>query len=111
MGKQEENTSPLREQTMNFAVRIVELNIYLTKQKHEFVISNQVLKSGTNPGAMTREAANAESIPDFIHKLGIAQKEIGETMYWLELLFRTQYLTLAEYTSINNDAIAIMKML
>ena len=70
-----------------------------------------MLRSGTNPGAMIREAVNAESDLDFIHKLAIAQKETGETLYWLELLFRTNYLTSAEYISMSADAEEIMKML
>ena len=102
--------SPLREKTLNFAARIVELNKYLI-HKNEYVLSKQVLRSGTNPGAMVREATNAESSADFIHKLAIAQKEIGETLYWLELLHRTNYLTPTEYTSINSDAEEIMKMI
>jgi four helix bundle protein len=103
--------SPLREKTLNFAVRIVDLNKYLAQKKQEYIMSKQVLRSGTNPGAMVREAANAESAPDFIHKLSIAQKEIGETLYWLELLFRTNYLTSSEYTSINADGEEIMRMI
>ena len=103
--------SPLREKTLNFAVRIVDLNKYLAQKKQEYIMGKQVLRSGTNPGAMVREATNAESTADFIHKLAIAQKEIGETMYWLELLFRTNYLTSAEYISINSDAEEIMRMI
>ncbi len=103
--------SPLREKTLNFATRIVELNKYLTKKKAEYVLSKQVLRSGTNPGAMVREAINAESGADFIHKLSIAQKEIGETSFWLELMHRTSYLTDTEYDSISADADEIMKML
>jgi four helix bundle protein len=103
--------SPLREKTLNFAVRIVDLNKYLAQKKQEYVMSKQVLRSATNPGAMVREATNAESAPDFIHKLSVAQKEIGETLYWLELLFRTNYLTSAEYTSINADGEEIMRMI
>ena len=70
---------PLREKSFQIAVRMVRLNKYLVDEKREFVISKQILRCGTNPGAMVREAANAESGPDFIHKLGVAQKEIGET--------------------------------
>lgn len=105
------SNSPLREKTMNFAVRIVELNKYLVQKKTEYIMSKQVLRSGTNPDAMIREAVNSESDLDFIHKLAIAQKETGETLYWLELLFRTNYLTSAEYISMSADAEEIMKML
>jgi four helix bundle protein len=80
-------------------------------EKKEFVICKQVLRSGTNPGAMVREAANAESGLDFIHKLGIAQKEISETQYWLELLWKTDFLTESEFQSIHSDTEEIMKLL
>lgn len=69
-----------------------------------------MLRAGTNPGAMVREAINAESNADFIHKMSIAQKEIGETLYWLELLFRTDFLNEIEYKSVKNDADEVMKI-
>lgn len=102
---------PLRDKTLRFAIRIVRLNKFLTEQKKEFVVSRQVTKSGTNPGAMVREAANAESSLDFIHKLAIAQKEIGETQYWLELLYQTEYLSETEFNSLHADTEEILKML
>jgi four helix bundle protein len=94
----------LSQKTIAFAIRIVRLYQYLVTDKKEFVISKQMLRSGTNTGAMVREAANAESGMDFIHKLSIAQKEVSETQYWLELLSATDYLNLIEYASIDNDA-------
>lgn len=72
---------PLREKSLKFAIRTVKLYRYLQDDKKEFVLSKQLLRSGTNPGAMIREAENAESISDFIHKLSIAQKETAETIY------------------------------
>ena len=102
---------PLANKTLEFAIRIVKLNRYLTEQKKEFVLSKQVLRSGTNPGAMVREAANAESGTDFIHKLAIGQKGISETLYWLELLFKSEYLTEQEYLSLSNDATEILKII
>jgi len=101
---------PLHEKTMLFAVRIVRLYRYLVEEKKEFVMSKQLLRAGTNPGAMVREAINAESNSDFIHKMGIAQKEIGETLYWLELLFRTDFLNEVEYKSVKTDAEEVMKI-
>ena len=74
-------------------------------------MSKQILRSGTNPGAMVREAANAESSMDFIHKLGIAQKETGETQFWLELLNATGYLNDLEFKSIYSDSQEIMRMI
>ena len=101
----------LRDKTLNFAIRIVNLNKYLVQEKSEYTISKQILRSGTNPGAMVREAANAESPLDFVHKLSVAQKETGETQYWLELLFKTNYIAHKEFESINADAGEIMRLL
>lgn len=103
--------SPLKDKSFKLAIRIVRLYRYLTDEKKEFVISKQLLRSGTNPGAMVREAINAESSMDFIHKLSVAQKEIGETQYWLELLWKTDFLSEQEFNSMNDDATEIMKLL
>jgi four helix bundle protein len=102
---------PLRDKTFLLAIRIVNLYRYLADDKKEYVMSKQVLRAGTNPGAMVREAANAENGSDFIHKLAIAQKETGETQYWLELLWKTNYLSEVEFQSINADSIEVMKLL
>ena len=83
-----------------FALRIIKLYQYLQDEKNEFVISKQILKSGTSIGANTRESINAESSQDFIHKLGIALKEANETQYWLELLFESNYISEAQFNSI-----------
>ena len=83
----------------------------MPKEKKEFVLSKQLLKCGTSVGAMMREAEHNESKADFIHKLSIAQKEINETLYWLELLLATKYLTQQEYDSINEDAIELIKLI
>ena len=103
--------SPLKKKTFAFAVRIVNLYKFLTEEKKEYIMSKQVLRSGTNPGAMVREAFNAESDKDFIHKLSIGQKEIGEAIYWLELLNATNYITEKEFISINNDAVEVIKLI
>jgi four helix bundle protein len=71
----------------DFALRIVELYKFLCADKKEFVLGKQILRSGTAIGALIREAEQAESKLDFIHKLAIAQKEANETDYWLELLY------------------------
>ena len=102
--------NPLSDKTLAFALRIVKLRKYLVDKKKEFEISKQILRSGTNPGAMVREAGNAESASDFIHKLSVALKEISETRYWLEVL-KSEYLTNREYASLDNDALEISKML
>jgi four helix bundle protein len=94
-----------------FAIRVVKLYQFLTTDKKEFVLSKQLLRSGTSVGANIREAEHSESKHDFIHKLAIAQKEINESIYWLELLQATDYLTQKEFESINADAIEIIKLL
>jgi len=94
-----------------FAVRVVKLYQYLCEQKKEFVMSKQLLRSGTSVGAMIREAEHAETKNDFKHKMGIAQKEINETIYWLELLQETDYLTQEQFESISNDAVEIIKLI
>ena len=70
---------------------------YLQSEKKEFVLSKQLLRSGTSIGALVRESEQAESKPDFIHKLTIAQKEANESDYWLELLFQSEYLNEIQY--------------
>ena len=97
--------------SFEFAVRIVKLSQYLREQKKEFVLSKQLIRSGTSVGAMVREAEHAESKSDFKHKMSIAQKEINETIYWLELLKETDYLTDEQFESIMNDAIKIIKLI
>ena len=94
-----------------FSIRIVRLYQYLCDNRKEFVMSKQLLHCGTSVGALIREAEQAESRSDFIHKLGVAQKEINETIYWLELLRATDYLAELEFKSINQNAIEIIKIL
>ncbi len=100
----------MKHKSFAFAVRIVKLNAYLHK-KQEFVVAKQLLRSGTAVGALIREAEYAESKADFKHKLAIARKEGNETLYWLELLYATQFLTNAEYQSIYSDADELMRLL
>jgi len=83
----------------------------LVDEKKEFVMAKQLLRSGTSVGAMVREAEHAESKNDFSHKMAIAQKEINETIYWLELLKETNYLTQVEFDNMNNDAVEVIKLI
>ncbi|MCF7920788.1 MAG: four helix bundle protein [Candidatus Cloacimonetes bacterium] len=99
------------EQSLEFAVRIVKLYQYLCSEKREFILSKQILRSGTSIGAMVREAEQGESTADFIHKLSIAMKEAKETEYWLILLKRTGYLTEKQFSSIYDDGVALVKLL
>jgi len=94
-----------------FAVRVVRLYQFLSEQKKELVLSKQLLRSGTSVGAMIRESEHAESRNDFKHKLSIAQKEISETIYWLELLNDTEYLTDEQFESIYLEAVEIIKLI
>ena len=97
--------------TMEFAVRVVELYKYLSEAKREFVMSKQLLRSGTSIGANVREGVYAQSRGDFISKMSIALKEASETEYWLELLVRTKYLNDEQYTSIRSDCGEVAKLL
>ena len=100
-----------RIKSKNFAVRIVKLYKYLCDEKKEYILSKQVLRSGTSIGANLAEAEYAISEKDFLAKVYIALKESAETVFWLELLFQTEYITEAEYDSINEEALALLKML
>ena len=101
----------IKNKSFEFAIRIVKLYQFLCNDKKEFVLSKQLLRSGTSIGAMVREAEHSESKADFVHKLAIAQKEINETIYWLELLNATEYLNTQQFESINNDAVEIIKLI
>lgn len=101
----------LKDQSFDFAVRIVGLYKILVAEKQEYVLSKQVLRSGTAIGALYREAEQAESKADFIHKLSIAQKECNETLYWLQLLNATNYIDGEAYDILNRDATALIKII
>ncbi|MDX8573562.1 four helix bundle protein [Elizabethkingia sp. HX QKY] len=101
----------VKQKSFDFAVRIIKLYQYLSSDKKEFILSKQILRSGTSVGAMIRESEHAQSKSDFIHKLSIAQKEINETIYWLELFQATDYLSVQEFESINEDAVEIIKLI
>lgn len=94
-----------------FAIRIIRLYQFLNNSKHEYVISKQLLRSGTSIGANISEAACAFSKKDFLSKMYIAFKECGETLYWLELLYETDYLNENQYKSINEDCLTLKKLL
>lgn len=102
---------PLKTKSFAFAVRVVNLYKYLCNEKKEFVLSKQLLRSGTAIGALVREAEQAESKADFVHKMAIALKEANETEYWLELLHETKYLEPAEFSSMQKDVVELLKLL
>ncbi|MBR6044764.1 MAG: four helix bundle protein [Ruminococcus sp.] len=99
------------EKSKHFAVRTVRLYQYLTNEKKEYVLSKQLLRSGTSIGANVHEAIRGQSKQDFRAKMNVALKEASETEYWLELLYETDYLTDKEYESINQDCAELNKLL
>lgn len=103
--------SLLREKSKAFAIRIIKLYKFLSCDKKEFVLSKQILRSGTSIGANFAEAIYGISEADFINKLSIAQKEASETIYWLELLHETDFLTQEQFDSIYTDAEELLKLL
>lgn len=106
----EKRKSVLSEKSYDFAIRIVKLSQTLNTQK-EFVLSKQILKSGTSVGALIREAKFAQSNADFIHKFSIALKEAHETEYWLNLLKDTSYIEENIFEEINKTCSEIIAML
>lgn len=103
--------SVLRNKSEAFAGRVVMLYQYLTKSKHEDVISKQILRSGTSIGANIAESQNAQSTADFINKLSIALKEANETEYWLKTLINGNYIDEKGYNSMSKDNEELVKML
>ena len=101
----------IEHKSFDFAIRIVNLYKYLSTQKNEYVLSKQLLRSGTSIGANVAEAEQAQSKPDFISKMNIALKEASETKYWIKLLHATDYITKNESDSILFECIELEKIL
>ena len=101
----------VREKSKAFAVRIVRLSRYLSEGKKEFIISKQILKSGTSIGANIREASRAQSTADFISKMNIALKEADETCYWLEILYESEIITQKEFSVLYAECEELLKIL
>lgn len=101
----------IENKSFEFAIRIVNLYKYLTTEKKEYVLSKQLLKSGTSIGANVSEGEQAQSKADFHSKMCIALKEANETYYWLRLLFATDYINEKEYASIEIDIKEIVALL
>ncbi|HRH21694.1 MAG TPA: four helix bundle protein [bacterium] len=99
------------EKSYAFAVRVVRLQQFLVEHKREFVLSKQILRSGTSIGANVEEAIGAQSTNDFLAKISIAYKEARETRYWIRLLKDTNYLTLDQFNSLFYDIEAILKII
>lgn len=101
----------VKSKSFEFAIEVVNLYKSLVEKKKEFVLSNQLLRSGTSVGAMIREAEFAENKADFIHKFSIAQKEINESIYWIELLYETNYISKIEFSENNIKAVELIKLI
>lgn len=109
MGNKKPNI--IKEKSLAFAIRIVNLYKFLCAEKKEYVMSKQILRSGTAIGALVREAEHAESKKDFIHKFSIAQKEANETDYWLELLHATDFINTEQFNSLRLNIQELNKIL
>ena len=94
-----------------FALRIIKLYKYLISEQKEYVLSKQILRSGTSVGALIKEAEHAQSKADFLNKMNIALKEANETEYWLMLLKDSEYIDMKSYNSIYPDSVELIKLL
>ena len=101
----------IKEKSFQFSIKIIKLYKILTSERKEYVMSKQLLRSGTSIGANVSEALAAESRKDFLHKLSIAHKEVYETIYWLELLKETEYICGEKEKEIFSDAKQINRIL
>ena len=107
----EDNNNPVAEKSFRFATRTVRLCQYLQNEKREFVLSRQILRSGTAIGALVSEAQYAQSKADFINKMHIAIKEANETLYWRRLLYETDYLNSIQFQNLKSDNEELIKLL
>ncbi len=104
-------SNAIRSKSFAFALRIVGCYKYLKTDQQEYVLSKQLLRSGTAIGAMVSESVYAQSKADFAHKLSVALKETSETEYWIELLHQSDYLAAEVYASMIKDVHELLKML
>ena len=101
----------IQDKSFDFAVRIVNLCKYLQTEKREYILSKQLMRSGTGIGANVAEAQQAQSKPDFISKMNIALKESYETDYWIRLIYATEYVTQNMFESMIEDCRELEKLL
>ncbi len=101
----------IQDKSFSFSIRIVNLCKYLQENQKEYILSKQLMRSGTSIGANIAEAQQAQSKADFVHKVNIALKEAYETNYWLRLLYATDYINSKEYESIIRDCTELEKLL
>ena len=107
----DQNQNVVMNKSYAFALRIIKLYQYLTAEKKEYVLSKQILRSGTGVGALIKEAEHAQSKADFINKMNIALKEANETEYWLMLLKDSQYIDEKSFQSIHPENVELIKLL
>jgi len=103
--------SEILDKCIAFSVKINQLRKYLREKQHEYNNSDQIQRSGTSIGANYSEACDAESKADFIHKLGIAQKEANETIYWLKVLYGSELITQSQYDELLNDVSELYRII
>ena len=101
----------VKDKSFGFAIKVVKLYKYLTEMRQEYVMSKQLLRSGTAIGAMVREADQAESRKDFVHKLAISLKEASETEYWLDLLHQTDFIEERIYMEVKENLKELLRLL
>ena len=101
----------VQDKSFHFAVRIVNLCRHLRQEKQEYILTKQLLRSGTSIGANIAESQQAQSTSDFVHKLSVALKEATETAYWLRLLHATDYLSNKAFDSMIQDCLELEKLL
>ena len=111
MRNEEPKSDVLSEKSFDFSLRIIKLFKFMKNEHKEYIISKQILRSGTAIGALVREAKYAHSRPDFLNKLTVALKEANETYYWLELLWRSEYIDTKMYRSIEPDIDELLRLL
>lgn len=105
------NDNILHQKSKSFAIRIVNSCKYLQSEKKEYILSKQLMRSGTAIGALIKESEFAQSRKDFLNKLYIALKEANETQYWLEILFETDYFLKEAFDSLSYDCLELIKLL
>ena len=101
----------VKDKSFEFALVIVKCYKFLKEDRKEFILSKQLLRSGTSIGANVREAEHAQSKADFIHKMSISLKEANETEYWIDLLYKSDYLDKKQHEQLSNSIIELIKLL
>lgn len=101
----------IAEKSIEFSIRLIKLYKILIDEKKEYILSKQLLRSGTAIGALIREAEHAQSKPDFLNKMNIALKEANETDYWILLLFKGEFISEKEHQSIQKNCSELIKLL